>query len=168
MKKNVLLPFGILIFTLFFNGCSSNYAITYNSNPTGASVVCNGVHKGYTPTTLYYQPKNSENGTMRTISCTAQWISGVSKSYATEWDLNKFPNGVMQTLQRPHGNGYEKDAQFAIKVQNMKSQQAQAAAQQRQANEASWNNYYNQQRNYQLQQQNNQLNNINNYLRYGY
>lgn len=36
---------------LLLNGCASKYPITYNSNPTGASVVCNGINKGYTPTT---------------------------------------------------------------------------------------------------------------------
>ena len=98
---------------------------------------------------------------MRTISCTANWISGAKKDFSNTWDLNKFPDGVMETLQRPNVEGYEKDAQFALQVQNMKYQRRQAQAAEIQANEANWNNYYNQQRNYQLQ-------NINNYLRYGY
>lgn len=152
------------------SGCSSKYPITYNSNPTGASVVCNGTNKGYTPTTLYYEPDSEQkkSGSMRTVPCTAQWISGARKDYSNTWDLNQFPDGAMQTLQRPNVDGYEKDAQFALQVQQMNAQQRQAAAAENAAAAASYNNYLNQQRNYQLQQQNYQLNNMNNYLRYGY
>lgn len=82
--------------------------------------------------------------------------------------MNKFPDGVMQTLQRPNVEGYEKDAQFALQVQNMKYQQRQAQAAEDAANSAAWQNIQNMNRNNQLQQQNYQLQNINNYLRYGY
>ena len=50
------------------------------------------------------------------------------QNYATTWDMNKFPNGVMQTLQRPQGEGYSQDAEFALSVQNMKSQKNAASA----------------------------------------
>lgn len=105
---------------------------------------------------------------MRTVSCTANWISGAQKDYSDTWDLNEFPDGVMQTVQRPNVDGYEKDAQFALQVQQMNAQQRQATAAESAASSASYNNFLNQQRNYQLQQQNNQLNNLNNYMRYGY
>ena len=160
IKEIIIGGLGILILT----GCGSKqYSITYNTNPEGASIVCNGINKGYSPVTLYYTPddKQWQYGKMRTISCTANWISGAKKDFSNTWDLNKFPDGVMETLQRPNVEGYEKDAQSALQVQNMKYQRRQAQAAEIQANEASWNNYYNQQRNYQLQ-------NINNYLRYGY
>lgn len=166
-----IVKFGLLVGSIYLlTGCSSKYPITYNSNPTGAAVVCQGINKGYTPTTLYYEPSSEqkEYGTMRTVPCTAQWISGVSKDYSSEWDLKQFPNGVMQTLQRPSGDGYEKDAQFSLQVQQMQLQQRQAAAAEDAAAAASYNNLLNQQRNYQLQQQNYQLNNLNNYFRYGY
>lgn len=74
----------------------------------------------------------------------------------------------MQTLQRPNVEGYEKDAQFVLQVQNMKYQQRQAQAAEDAANSAAWQNIQNMNRNNQLQQQNYQLQNINNYLRYGY
>ena len=108
---------------IVLSGCGAKqYSITYNTNPTGASVVCQGINKGYSPFTLYYTPDKEqwEDGEMRTISCTANWISGASKNYGNTWDLKKFSDGVMQTLQRPNVEGYEKDAQFALQVQNMK------------------------------------------------
>lgn len=167
-RLKIIYIIGTGVFIL--SGCSSKYAITYNSNPTGASVVCSGINEGYTPKTLYYEPSSEQkkSGYMRTVPCTAYWVSGVRKDYSNTWDLNKFPDGVMQTLQRPSGEGYDKDAKFALQVQQMNAQERQAAAVEQQANEASWNNYYNQQRNYQLQQQNYQLQQMNNYMRYGY
>jgi len=152
---------------LILSGCSSKYPITYNSTPQGASVVCNGINKGYTPTTLYYEPdeKQKKLGLMKTVPCTAYWISGAKKAYSNTWDLNKFPDGVMQTLQRPNVEGYEKDAQFALQVQNMRYQKREAEAT---ASAAAWQNIQNMNRNFQLQQQNYQLQNINSYLRYGY
>lgn len=150
---------------MFFglSGCSSKYPITYNSTPTGASVVCNGINKGYTPTTLYYEPSSEqkEQGTMRTVSCYAAWVSGATENYTYTWDLNKFPDGVMQTLQRPNVDGYEKDASFALQVENSNSQRRQAKASESQASSAAYNNLL-------QQQQTQQLQNINNYMRYGY
>lgn len=121
----------VAISGLLLSGCATKepkkeepkkYSITYNSNPTGAAVVCNGVEQGYTPLTLYYTT-NSPHLVMRTQPCTANWISGAKADYATEWDLGKFQDGVMQTLQRPNVDGYEKDTQFALQVQQMKAQQ---------------------------------------------
>ena len=43
------------------------------------------------------------------------------KNYGTI-PIHQFPNEVKQTLDRPFGDGYEKDAQFAIKMQNSEYQ----------------------------------------------
>jgi hypothetical protein len=148
---------------MIFSGCASKYSITYNTNPTGASIICNGTNEGYSPVTLYYQPDedNKKSGTMRTTPCSSYWVSGMRKDFSNTWDLNKFPDGVMQTLQRPNGDGYEKDAQFALQVKNMKYQQRQAEA----AEDAA----YQQRRNANAnKKQARELNNMNNYLRYGY
>jgi len=156
---------------IVLSGCGAKqYSITYNTNPTGASVVCQGINKGYSPLTLYYTPdeENWKSEEMRTISCTANWVSGARKDFSDTWDLKKFPDGVRQTLQRPNVEGYEKDAQFALQVQNMKYQQRQAQAAESAASSAAYQNIQNTNRNYQLQQQNYQLQNINNYMRYGY
>ena len=52
--------------------------------------------------------------------------------------MNKWPNGVMHTLPRPSGAGYSQDVEFALKVQQMKNQNAQAAAA---ANAAAWQSF---------------------------
>jgi hypothetical protein len=186
MKKLKYLLFTIVSIVVF-SGCSGKYPITYNSNPTGALVVCNGVNHGYTPLTLYYEPddKAKEYGKMRTELCTANWLSGVQEEYSRIWDLEEYSNGVMQTLQRPSGDGYEKDVQFALQVQQMKAQQAQAQAAQmsafaaqQQANQQalqnvnqniqnSWNDTQMQFQNIQMQNLNNNLNNLNRNLNGG-
>lgn len=161
-----------------FSGCSRTnlYSITYNSSPEGASVICNGISKGYTPVSLEYDLDTRDEDlkkteSLRTQLCSAKWISGITKNYSQTWDLKKFPNGVMQTLQRPDGEGYEKDAQFALQVQQMKVQQAQARAIQHAADDARWNNInqsiQNTNQNLQIQQLNNSILNrqLNNNLR---
>lgn len=129
-----------LLLISFLSGCaSSGYKITYNTEPVGASIICNGKNEGYSPVTLNYSPdeNNKKIGAMKTVPCTATWSSGVRKSYSNTWDLNKFPDGVMQTLQRPNEEGYSQDVEFALKVQQMKNQQAQAQAA---ANAQAWDN----------------------------
>lgn len=157
----------ILASIYFLSGCSSKYPITYDSTPSGASVVCNGTNYGYAPVTLYYeQDENSKkNGSMRTAPCTASWTSGARASYSDIWDLNKFPSGVRQTLPRPNVDGYDKDVQFALQVQQMKYQKEQVNAVQQQNFNQSMQNLN---QNLQMQQQNFQLQQMNNYLRYGY
>lgn len=165
---------GLIVVGFFFMGCSSRYSITYNSNPTGASIVCNGINYGYSPVTLYYDLSDydKKHKELRTVHCAAYWISGAIENYSTTWDLDKFPEGVMQTVQRPNMSGYEQDMQFSLQVQQMKAQQAQADAAQQQANQQALqnmnqsiqnmnNNLQMQQHNYQMQNLNNNLNNIN-------
>jgi hypothetical protein len=111
---------------------------------------------------------NKNSGTLNITQCSANWVSGIKKNYSTSFSMTQFPNGVRQTLQRPSGDGYATDAQFALQVQNSNYQRRQAQAAEDSAYQQSRNANANQQRNYQLQQQNYQLQNINNYMRYGY
>lgn len=124
-----------MLMVVALTGCASGYKITYNTEPSGASVICSGTNHGYSPVTLNYTSDESSKrtGSMKTVPCTAIWSSGMRKNFGVTWDLNKFPDGVMQTLQRPSGEGYAQDADFALRVQQMKQQQAQgnAAATQR-------------------------------------
>lgn len=120
-----------LLLISFLSGCSaSGYKITYNTEPRGASIICNGTNKGYSPVTLYYSPdeNNKKYGSMNTAPCTAIWSSGARENYSNTWDLNKFPDGVRRTLQRPNIEGYSQDANFALQVQNMQYQKRQAEA----------------------------------------
>jgi hypothetical protein len=148
------------ILLVILSGCSSKYPVTFDSTPQGASIICNGTNWGYTPKTLYYTPsKNS--GNLNISQCSANWVSGVSRNYSTSFSMTQFPNGVRQTLQRPRGDGYATDAQFALQVQNSNYQKRQAQAAEDSAYQQRRNANANQQQSYQLQ-------NINNYMRYGY
>ena len=127
MKSQRLL--GLLLIS-FLSGCASGYGITYNTEPIGATIICNGKNEGYSPVTLNYSPDEDAKirGHFTTVPCGAIWSSGVRKDFGNTWDLNKFPDGVMQTLKRPSGEGYSQDAEFALKIQNMKSQRRAAKA----------------------------------------
>jgi len=119
-----------MMMVIALTGCASGYSITYNTEPKGASIICNGINEGYSPVRLNYSPdeNNKRMGTMNTVPCTAVWSSGFRKNFSDTWDLNEFPNGVMQTLQRPNGEGYSQDANFALQIQNMQYQRRQAEA----------------------------------------
>ena len=121
--------FCVLSLIFYLSGCaSSSYPVNYNTEPKGASVICNGNNMGYSPVTLNYLPdeNNKKTGSMKTVPCMAIWSSGVKKEFSSTWDLNKFPSGVINTLQRQSGEGYTQDVEFALKVQLMKNKQAQA------------------------------------------
>ena len=109
----------LIVFTFILTGCGGGYAITYNTYPTGADIVCNGISKGYSPVTLYY---DFTDNNYRTQPCKAVWISGAQNFYQNEWseEVIRFPQGVMSTLQRPEYPGLEKDMQFAFQVEQMK------------------------------------------------
>ncbi|MCA6064464.1 hypothetical protein [Thalassolituus marinus] len=130
--------------TIFITGCASNsnYGITYNSEPQGAVLICNGENKGYTSKTLFYKldKDDKKRGYFRTQTCEAKWVSGVRETYSNTWDLNKFPKGVMQTLQRPNVPGYQQDAEFALKVREMKAAERAANAAQQNSNNSVYQN----------------------------
>ena len=128
----------LLSVPIFLAGCGS-YGITYNTVPQGASLICKGQHEGYTPTTLNYDvdSDSKKRGYFSTIPCKARWVSGIQKDYDNFWDLEEFPDGVMRTLQRPDGDGYSQDAEFALKVQGMKYQRESASAARDAANSAA-------------------------------
>ena len=127
MKSQRLLG---LLLIYFLSGCASGYSITYNTEPIGATIICGGKNWGYSPVTLNYSPDedNKKSGFFTTVPCGAIWSSGVRKSFNPTWDLNEFPDGGIETLQRPSGEGYAQDVEFALKIQNMKSQRRAAKA----------------------------------------
>ena len=180
MKK--LAKFALLGFVaLLFSACSSKYAITYATNPSGANIVCNGGGNGFSPLTLYYDKAGvKDDGFLYTQPCKAIFISGYVDYFSNKWDTKKFPKGVTQTLTRPQGEGYEKDMAFSMQYQMqsraVSAAEMQAAATQQQANQATLDsinnsfqqnqqNLQNQQRNFQLQQMNNNLQQMNRTLR---
>lgn len=166
---------GIGLISIIFSGCSSKYEVTFDSNPRGATLICNGKNWGYTPIKLYYDEEVKEYKAMNVSSCSANWVSGYSANYPK--DMTIFPEGgTITTLNRPtYGEGYPMDAQFALQVEQMKAQQSQAQAAQmsaqyqQQANtnqqiQNNLNNLNNLNNNMQMQNLNNNLNNLNNNL----
>lgn len=131
----------IMTFVMFFglSGCSSKYAVTFDSSPRGATLVCNGTNWGYTPKKLYYDEEVKEHTTLNVSNCSANWVSGARANYPSQ--LTIFPSGgTTFTLQRPNMDGYEKDAQFALQAEGLNYQKRQAEA----AESANYNNQLNQ------------------------
>ncbi len=60
--------------------------------------------------------------------CTAYWSSGVSKEYPSAPAFRYFGNGYFTyILQRPDGDGYTQDAEFALKIKRLQQQEKQNA-----------------------------------------
>ncbi len=125
----------LILIPLFLGSCSSQYVVTFDSNPKGASLVCNNKNWGYTPKKLYYDESVKKQPYINVSDCSANWISGVRKNYPSS--LTVYPEGgTIITLDRPNSGDYVQDAEFALKVQNMRYQkrQAEAAEENAQAN----------------------------------
>lgn len=125
MKTLAILFISTIYFTLV--GCSTTYKVTLDSVPQGATVVCDKNNLGMTPTTFSMPEKKYKEIVPNLNLCSANWVSGESKNF-TSASVSNNPNGIKQTVIRSRGKGYTKDAEFALKVQNMKSQKRQAAA----------------------------------------
>ena len=139
MKK--LLKYALLgLMTFGFVGCggyATTYAITYNTSPIGANIVCGGVGQGLSPLTLYYDRSGiNDDGFLYTTPCKAVFSSGYVDYYGNKWNTNKFRNGAQQTLTRPQGKGYKQDMTFGMEHQRTLSMQQQAEAAQRAAKAA--------------------------------
>ncbi|GLX85505.1 hypothetical protein tloyanaT_17570 [Thalassotalea loyana] len=115
----------VIFLTFLIAGCSSGYGVTYATDVDGALLYCGGENKGFTPQRLYYDisKEDKKRGSFRSVECEARWISGAKRTYSNKWDLNKFPDGVMQTVKRPHTEGYRQDVEFGLKVQAMRARQ---------------------------------------------
>ena len=118
-----------LITLLAATGCATNaqYRVNFDSIPQGATLVCSGTNYGYTPVTLYYDESVKSQSYINVSSCSAVWSSGISLAYPAY--LTVYPQGgTNTTLRRPQGPGYTQDAEFALKVEQQKVQQQNAAS----------------------------------------
>ena len=90
--KNLLKYALLAIMVWVFVGCGSKeYAITYNTNPIGANIVCGGVGKGLSPLTLYYDRDGiNDEGLLYTTPCKAVFSSG----YLVDTRNLLAPNGI--------------------------------------------------------------------------
>jgi hypothetical protein len=112
------------------SGCTtSKYFVNFDSTPQGASLVCSGTNYGYTPVTLYYDKSVKTQSYLNVSNCSAVWSSGVSAAYSAYLPVYS-QGGTNTTLPRPDAPGFAQDAEFALKVQQMKqaAQQAQVPA----------------------------------------
>ena len=119
----------LILTSLLLVGCGG-YQVTYNTVPQGASLICKNSHRGYTPYKASFDldSETKDRGYFSTVPCYAQWSSGARKDFSQDFDLDKWPDGVMTTVHRPDGGDYSQDANFALDVQRMKNQeQAQEA-----------------------------------------
>ena len=161
MKKVIL----ISALGFFLTGCATTkqYPLNFDSQPQGASLICNGQSMGYTPQVLYYDVEYSpESPNVLRINnhCQGVWSSGVSGSYPTQFPI--YPSGgTRYTLQRPNLPGYSQDAEFALKVRNLEANQRAAVAAQRSASAAEQQNFN------KIMNQNNSFNNTINCKRMG-
>lgn len=127
MKKSTYTKMTVTVAALLLAGCSSNYMVTFDSNPRGATLLCSGTNWGYTPINLYYDESVKKQSTINVSSCSAHWVSGATASYPS--NLTIFPQGATTiTLPRPNVEGYATDANFALQVQNLQYQKRQAEA----------------------------------------
>jgi len=117
--------------------CTANQlAVTYNCDPTGASLYDGDRSLGNCPTTLNYDvtQDNREQGFVLLRGITARWVSGAYSSVPSiRADLE---NGYNQqiTFTRPRDvPGYEVDASFALQYEQNEILRRQAQAQQNQA-----------------------------------
>lgn len=131
----VILSLSVLIGLTSCASGSRQYRVTFDSTPQGASLICNGKNWGYTPITLYYDEKVKTQPSLNVSNCSANWSSGARQNYPS--NLTIYPQGGTNiALPRPNVPGYSQDAEFALRVQNMKAQKNQAEAAQRQASAA--------------------------------
>lgn len=80
---------------LVLYGCASN-TITYESFPQSAMVVCNGIQKGYTPLTVFYNDDNRSE-VINAPNCKAVWMSGAEAKFGAVTPLRR--NGSKEVLQ---------------------------------------------------------------------
>ena len=126
----------------------------HDTIPQGATVICNGRDYGYTPRVSLWNNIDllGENRAFTeeeitkitqgneydvypkdvyersdSVPCSAHWSSGVTKEYPVDIPYTYIGDGMfIYTLQRPEGAGYSQDAEFALKVQQLKQAQETA------------------------------------------
>ena len=137
--KNLHLMLFIPSILSILGGCSSRYAVTFDSNPQGASLICEGKNMGTTPKTLYFKEHVKKQETFDISACSANWVSGAQKEYGVI-PVSQYPNGVRQTLERPRGDGYAEDASFALEIRQTEAAENAAASARKSAREAKRQN----------------------------
>ena len=117
-----------MILIIFTIGCSSKYAVTFNSDPEGATLICNGQNWGVTPRTLYYDESVKKQPSINVGNCSANWVSGAREYYPNH--LKVYSSGGTEIkVQRARGEGYAQDASYALQLRQTRAAENAAAAQ---------------------------------------
>lgn len=130
----------------------SKLGVLFDSNPRGALIVCDGRSGGYTPSVeiFTYTEEEKVRGRGFIPACSLKWASGATVDIE-KTDISTTNHGVSfsasengyvknltEVIQRPNIPGYEKDAEFALKVETVNAQNKQANAAQNQADAAQF------------------------------
>ena len=141
-----------LAVALLCSGCATQIAVTYTSDPPGATLYHNGQQMGLTPTTLYYAPSDDQikYGEMNITPMIARWPSGAEAGPGPRrLPVNAGPRSY--NFLRPNVPGLETDLQANYQRGQLFLQLLQV---QQQSQQAEQQRLYQQQ---QLQQQQQQL-----------
>lgn len=113
---------------IFMIGCSSKYAVTFDSDPEGATLICNGQNWGLTPRTLYYDESVKKQQSINIGNCSANWVSGARERYPSR--LHVYSSGGSSIkVQRARGEGYAQDASYALQLRQTRAAERTSTAQ---------------------------------------
>ena len=99
---------------------SNQIAVTFDSNPPGATIYSNGENWGVAPVTRVWT--FAQRQATASLPVTAKWISGASANVRLSFPVENFGTTRTYTFERPQGvAGLESDVQWAIHVQRTKA-----------------------------------------------
>lgn len=111
----------LFLLSLFFSACSNYpYIVIYDTQPSGANVVCDDIIMGFSPLELEYSTDRiDKNGILHTPQCKGVFVSGYEVQFSSKYDTKKFPNqfpqgSVIDSKIRPQGKGYQQDMSFSL------------------------------------------------------
>jgi hypothetical protein len=130
VRQSVLFTAALL--PVLLSGCAKQLAVTYMSDPPGATLYQGQENFGYTPKTLYYKisVENKERGKMTLQGMSVRWASGATASSPSVIvDLSIGANQQLTFLRPESVAGREIDIQFALELERLRLAQQQADAQ---------------------------------------
>lgn len=113
----MLKPIMICLVITFCAGCAQRFAVTYESDPYGASLYDGGGRQlGDTPVTLYYKPTDEaiKSGNIRLAPIQARWVSGASADGPQTLYTNNGTSQVYKFIRPDNAPGFEKDRLYGL------------------------------------------------------
>jgi hypothetical protein len=132
MSKNIPIV-SLLLISFLLTGCAAKQlSVTYNSDPSGATVLAHdGRNWGRTPTTLYYTLTDEEikRGKTSVQGVSVKWASGATASVKEL--TNDLTTGLNKSFsfKRPANvPGLDTDMRFALELERLELVRRQTAA----------------------------------------